>query len=194
MHYFDSVDDDETLLFMVISQLSDDDSDDEGGGNGKAKVDVNEEDVVMTDNDTDAGEIGNNVDCKNGKEKVTVYLLLVPRCFHTFISCTLFSNHLNIVKLHLKKLKSTNEIRKGFLPSFSILCAMHDGFSAVFYSRTHLSMPCTLHKSQGLRLVLAHGMLVLFNGHLVHSGGFSRLGPTGNVLNNRRLFSYIWTE
>ena len=194
LHYFDSVDDDETLLFVVISQPSDNDSDDEGDGNGKAKVGVNGEDVVMTDNDADAGEIVNKVDCKNDKEKVTVYSLCVPRCFHTFISCTLFSNHLNIVKLQLKKVKSSNEIRKGFSPSFSMLCAMHDGFSAVFYSRTHLSMPCTLHKSQGLRLVLAHGMLVLFNGHLVHSGGCSRLGSTGNFLNDKRLFSYIWTE
>ena len=166
MEYFDKVGDDETLLFVVLRHSAE--------GNT-----YEDEDKVATN---------------NNKEKVNVYSLCVPTCFQLYIPLSLFSNHLKNINIHLKKHKSTVTRPQGQCPSFSMLSAMKDGFSVVLYSRTHLLLPKIIHKSQGLRLILADGMHLLFNGYLIHSGGCSRSGPQGNLLNDKRLFSYVWTK
>ena len=74
-----------------------------------------------------------------------------------------------------------------------MLTALKDGFHAVFYSKTHITMPKVLHQSQGIRLVLSNGMIVIFNGNTVHSGGKSRIDSNGNLSQDRRLFNYIWS-
>ena len=60
------------------------------------------------------------------------------------------------------------------------------------FSRTHKYIPKVLHKSLGVRLVLANGMNLLFNGHLIRGGGKSRVNDEGLLSEDLRLFFYIW--
>ena len=75
-----------------------------------------------------------------------------------------------------------------------MMSAMMDGFNIVFYSKTHKYMPSILHQSQGVRVILSKGMDVIFNGHLVHGGGKSRINRKGDLLRDDRLFYYVWSK
>ena len=79
-------------------------------------------------------------------------------------------------------------------PSYSLMYALQDGFSLVLFSLTHLFPPGKyfVHNSMGVRLILAAGMLLFWNGNLLHCGGKSRKNGKGWHLYDMRLFSYLW--
>ena len=78
--------------------------------------------------------------------------------------------------------------------SYSMMESLEDGYNLVVYTGTHHSCPLTLHKSLGLRIVLADGLTLIWNGNLVHSGGRSRCDSKKEISKDMRLFSYIWTD
>ena len=79
-------------------------------------------------------------------------------------------------------------------PSYSMLSALNDGFNIILYCRTRNYIPKVLHNLLGVRLILAGGMNVIFNGHLIHGGGKSRINDEGDLSEDTRLFYYIWNR
>ena len=112
---------------------------------------------------------------KSTKEKISVYSLCVPIYTRNFVSKDIFSSHITLVKNGLKDFSYLPKMKNNRHTSYSMMSAIMDGFNIVFYSQTHKYMPRILHQSQGIRVILRKGMDVIFNGHLVHGGGKSRI-------------------
>ena len=81
-------------------------------------------------------------------------------------------------------------------PSYSFMYALDDGLSLVLFSFTHAYSPLkyVIHNSMGVRILLKSGMVLMWNGNLLHSGAKSRTNSSGCHLYDMRLFSYLWQE
>ena len=81
-------------------------------------------------------------------------------------------------------------------PSYSFMYALDDGLSLVLFSFTHAYSPLkyAIHNSMGVRIILKSGMVLIWNGNLLHSGAKSRTNSSGCHLYDMRLFSYLWQE
>ena len=75
-----------------------------------------------------------------------------------------------------------------------MVIAQDEGFNIVMYSKTHKILPKVLHQSLGIRLILSPGMIILFDGCIIHSGGMSRIDSSGRLQEDMRLFCYIWSK
>ena len=77
--------------------------------------------------------------------------------------------------------------------SFSAMYALKDGYNLVMYSMTHRFSPLhvTIHKCMGVRLILKCGMIMIWNGSLVHCGGKSRTNLDNLHTDDMRLFFYL---
>ena len=80
-------------------------------------------------------------------------------------------------------------------PSFSMMLSLEDGFQIVMWCCTHnhkLGHDFKVHRNYKIRFILPKNMGILWHEGLYHGGSKSRNNPDGTLLEDMRLFTYLW--
>ena len=200
LDYLNDLDDHTSIYFIVLSKDS-----------AQAEIAHEKEDTHVTDdipvtgeqNDEDKlekvkkptsskGARSNTRASKSNKKNVSAYFLCIPPICRIHISEDNFCTNMKRVNKALRRVSNDRVIKTDKVASYSMLSALSDGFNVVLYSRTHKYIPKVLHKSLGVRIIVGKGMNLLFNGHLIHGGGKSRINEEGVLSEDMRIFYYIW--